>query len=130
MGNMKQLCTVAFAYADAHDGNLPPPESWLEIFPNYDIDDGILADPSEPDAGRAYAMNARLSGLHFGAVRNTGRTVLFFECRFGAPPGGGPKLLPDEPRYFDSYIVGFCDEHVEHVPKDQIHRLVWDPMGE
>jgi len=131
ISNMQQLVCMATAdYAEAHDGNLPPSKSWPETFRNYDIDDGILADPSEPHAGRAYAMNARLSDFPLSAVRNAYRTVLFFECRFGAPPGGGPELLPDQPRHPGGYVIGFCDGHVVRVAPQETDELIWDPDQE
>jgi prepilin-type processing-associated H-X9-DG protein len=130
MSNVKQLCVSAQVYADSHRQQLPPADSWPEALRNYGIDDQILADPSEPDAGRAYAMNAALSGLHFGAVRDRQRMVLFFECRPGAPPGGGPELLPDEPRHAGRYVIGFLDGHVERVAPEEVGRLIWQPKRE
>ncbi|MGB2938165.1 MAG: DUF4190 domain-containing protein [Phycisphaerae bacterium] len=130
MNNVRQLALAARVYAAQHDQKFPPPDSWPEALRNYGIDDGILADPSEMDAGRAYAMNARLSDFPLSAVRSAGRTVLFFECRFGAPPGGGPELLPDQPRHPGGYVIGFVDGHVEGVAPQETDDLIWDPDRE
>ena len=131
MNNMKKLCVAAKLYAMSHNDILPPADSWQEEVLPYTADNGdLLADPSDPDAGRAYAMNAALSGFRVGAVRNAGRTVLFFECQFRAPPSGGPDLLPDEPRYPGGYVIGFLDGHVESVAPEEVGQFIWQPKRE
>lgn len=131
INNMKQLCMAANLYAMDHDDTLPPADSWQEeVLPYAGDNEDLLADPSEPDAGRAYAMNARLSDFPLSAVRNVGRTVLFFECQFGAPPGGGPELLPDQPRHPGGYVIGFVDSHVEGIAPQETDELIWDPDQE
>ncbi|MGB2997343.1 MAG: hypothetical protein WBC59_01750, partial [Phycisphaerae bacterium] len=128
---MRQLCMAANLYAMDHDDTLPPADSWQEeVLPYAGDNEDLLADPSEPDAGRAYAMNARLSDFPLSTVRNADRTVLFFECRFGAPPGGGPELLPDQPRHPGGYVIGFVDGHVEGVAPQETDDLIWDPDRE
>jgi prepilin-type processing-associated H-X9-DG protein len=139
--NLKQLCVAAQVYAMENKERLPSPETWPEqLEPFLDGWDGAWRDPSEPDGGRAVAMNGALrrgepnappeeQGMRLPQVHRPAQTVLFFECRPGAPPAGGPELLPDEPRYLGTYVVAFCDGHVEAVEPGRIGDLVWDPLG-
>jgi prepilin-type processing-associated H-X9-DG protein len=88
----------------------------------------VMTDPGDDKGGRAYAMNAALNGSI--AYPDVGRTVLFFECRPGAPPAGGPDLLPDKPRHAGRYVIGFLDGHVESVAPEEVRRLIWQPKPE
>jgi prepilin-type processing-associated H-X9-DG protein len=115
--NVKQLCSVTMQYAASHRQKLPPVDTWPEVLP---LPPQVMADPSDQAAGRAYAMNAGLAG-------KTIATVLFFECRPGSPPAGGPDLLPDKPRHAGKYVIGFLDGHVEAVPPENVENLVWEP---
>jgi len=131
MSNVMQLCTAAHSYAASHRQQLPPADSWPQVFQEQvGLSADVMTDPGDQQGGRAYAMNARLSNFPLSAVRNAGRTVLFFECRFGAPPGGGPELLPDEPRHAGRYVFGFLDGHVESVAPEEVGRLIWQPKRE
>ena len=132
MNNLRQLSVATMMYTTEQDGRLPPHQSWQEELERQghvgNIDD-LTRAPSEPEAGRAVAMNAALAGLRIGEVAAPSRTVLFFECRPGAPPAGGPDLLPPEPRYRGGYVIAFCDRHIETVPPERVHDLIWDPRG-
>jgi len=127
MNNMKQLCIAATVYADVHDGNLPPPDSWPEVLRDCGVTDTVVADLSDPGRNRMFAMNVRLQGKRIDEIRHHARTVLFFECAPGAPPGGGPELLPVKPRFRGGYIAGFVDCHVERVAPQETDKLIWDP---
>ena len=130
MNNMNQLSVATMIYTTDQGGRLPPHQSWQEELERQGhvghIDD-LTRAPSEPEAGRAVAMNAALGGLPIDAVPSATRTVLFFECRPGSPPAGGPELLPPEPRYRGGYVIAFCDGHIEAVQPEEVGRLVWDP---
>jgi len=130
MNNLKQITVAAHMYAMDRENRLPPPDSWPEKLLPYMGSEDLLNDPSDPAAGRAVAMNAALDDMRLDAVRDAGRTVLFFACAPGAPPAGGPELLPPEPRYRGGHIIAFCDGHVERVPPDELDNLIWDPRGE
>jgi prepilin-type processing-associated H-X9-DG protein len=124
--NVKQLCTVAQVYATSHDQHLPPADSWPQVFQEQmGLPADVMADPADQQGGRAYAMNAGLNGSI--AYPDVGRTVLFFECKSGAPPAGGPDLLPDKPRHAGRYVIGFLDGHVESVAPEEVRRLIWQP---
>jgi len=126
--NLKQLGTAAQTYAVAHRGALPPADTWPEVFTErLGMTDKILADPADPEAGRGYAMNAALGGMRLEGIRDPSRTVLFFDCAPGAPPSGGPELLPPEPRHPRGHNIAFCDGHVEAVSPEELQRLIWDP---
>ena len=127
--NVRQLCSVAQMYAATHDQQLPPADSWPQVFQEQmGLPAGVMADPVGEEGGRAYAMNAALNGSI--AYPDVGRTVLFFECKSGAPPAGGPDLLPDKPRHGGKYIIGFLDGHVESVAPEGVRRLLWQPKPE
>ena len=130
LSQMKQLSTAAQVYASEQDGRLPPPQSWLEALEQQaglaDLDQVTRAHGHE-EAGRAVAMNAALKGMSLYGMPAAPRTVLFFECAVGAPPAGGPDLLPPEPRYADGYVIAFCDGHIEAVRPEDVGDLVWEP---
>jgi len=125
--NMKQLGLMAHTWAASHRQTLPPGDAWIEKFrrlvPNLD---DIAGHPEEPGE-RAVAMNAAVAGPAFADMADPARTVLFFECRAGAPPTGGRDLLPDRPRHASGYVICFCDGHVESVPPERIDQLSWEP---
>ena len=129
--NIKQLCLVGLCYTTDHDGRFPPPDSWHDVFVSnkYVRDDSIFKDPRNPDAGRAYAMNAHLAGLRLVELEERPRTVLFFECAPGSPPSGGRELLSREPPHGGGYFIGMLDAHVEWVPPEDLDRLIWDPKA-
>jgi len=124
--NVNQLCKAAHQYAASHRQQLPPADSWPQVFQEQmGFTADIMADPTDRQGGRAYAMNAALDGK--AVAPDMGRTVLFFECRPGAPPAGGPDLLPDKPRHAGKYVIGFLDGHVESVAPEEVRRLIWQP---
>jgi hypothetical protein len=127
MNNLRQITMAAHAYAADRDNSLPPPDSWPEKLLPYIGSEDLLNDPSDTAAGRAVAMNAALDDMHLDAVRDASRTVMFFACAPGAPPAGGPELLPPEPRYRGGHIIAFCDGTVDRVPPDELDHLIWDP---
>ena len=127
--NVRQLCMTANQYALSHRQKLLPADTWPEVFQQEGLSPQVMADPADVGGGRAYAMNAALAG-GTPAVPDPGRTVLFFECRPGAPPSGGPDLLPERPRHAGRYVIGFLDGHVESVPPENIRSLIWEPKAE
>jgi prepilin-type processing-associated H-X9-DG protein len=125
--NVRQLCMMANQYALSHRQKLLPADTWPEVFQQeVGLSPEVMADPADEGSGRAYAMNAALAGRTLVAP-DPGRTVLFFECRPGAPPCGGQDLLPERPRHGRGYVIGFLDGHVESVPPENIENLVWEP---
>lgn len=132
---VKELCQANQCWAATYHGALPPADSWPELL----LKSGLLSgwennpdpfyDPGESDVGRAYAMNALLDGKKLPDVRSPSETVMFFECRVGSPPSGGPELLPLKPRHehAEKYVIGFCDGHVEAVEHEKVNQLIWDP---
>jgi hypothetical protein len=134
--NVRMLCQAAMVYSMEHNDRLPLPDAYpdlleqggyVDLVPKGSGDATAFEDPGSPGMGRAYAMNANLTGLRVGHVREPWQTVLFFECRFGAPPAGGPELLPEEPRYPGGYVIGFVDGHTDAVEPEAVGTLVWDP---
>ncbi|MCX5647824.1 MAG: DUF4190 domain-containing protein [Planctomycetota bacterium] len=127
--NVGQLCTAAQVYATSHRQQLPPADSWPQVFQEQmEFPAAVMADPADQQGGRAYAMNAALDGK--AVAPDMGRTVLFFECRPGAPPAGGPELLPDKPRHAGRYVIGFLDGHTESVAPEEVRQLIWQPKRE
>ena len=130
--NLKQLSMAVISYTTDHDGQFPDPSAWLHVLESerhLSSMEQLVNDPGDRDAGRIYAMNAALTGRHLGETRLGPETVLFFECRTGAPPAGGPELLPTEPRYNRGYVIAFIDGHVEAVRPEEVGDLVWDPRS-
>ena len=126
------LCQATRGYAAENEDRFPPPDTWPQALKDARVlpDDTMLIDPWDPAAGRVIAMNALLAGKKSSDLRQRSKTVLFFECAPGAPPAGGAANLPTEPRDRAGYVIGFCDGHVETVPKQQVGRLTWDPQDE
>ena len=130
--NLRQLCGATLNYTNNSNGEFPTPTIWPSVLKEggYMSDDGILTCPGKGNAGRAYAMNAKLGGVRMTQVRNSSRTVLFFECSPGAPPSGGPSDLPPEPTHTGGWIIGFCDAHTELVPLNGRDQLIWEPLAQ
>ena len=130
--NLRQLCGATVSYANDRKGEFPPAATWPEVLKEsgHISDAGILTCPGKENAGRTYAMNAKLGGMHIEQVHNQSQTVLFFECSPGAPPSGGPSDLPPEPTHTGGWTIGFCDGHTELVPLNRRDQLIWDPQAE
>jgi len=126
LSNAGQLTAAAAIYCDAHDDQYPPPATWPQALtldnPN------VYAEPARPGT-RMFAMNAALKGLKQADVPNPTQTVLFFECAVGKPPGGGAADLPATPRFPQGYVIGFCDNHVDQVTKENLGNLIWNPKA-
>ena len=132
LSNLKQLCIATINYSADQKGQLPPADTWPEVLKEggYISDAGILTCPGKANAGRTYAMNAKLGGMRIEQVHNQNQTVLFFECSPGAPPAGDRADLPPEPPHAGGWPIGFCDGHVEIVPLNRRDQLIWDPQAE
>jgi len=132
MGRMRLLGQATKDYAAKNDDRFPPPDSWPQALKDAHVlaDESMLADPRDAALGRIIAMNALLAGRKSSDVRRPGETVLYFECAPGAPPGGGPKNLPPEPRDPGGYVIAFADGHMEIVAKKDLGRLIWNPEEE
>ena len=128
LNNLRELSFAAMIYSEENDGKLPPSESWPEVLRPYCSNiDALLKSPFDPDAGRAYAMNANLDGLKLSDIEQPANVVVFFECRFGSPAGGGRELLPEQPRSRVDYQIAFLDGHVERVRQERLDELIWEP---
>jgi phosphate/sulfate permease len=128
LNNVKQACLAVILYCDEHDGKFPPADNWPDVLEPYlGRDEKILSSPFDPDAGRAYAINAHLNGRQRSDIDQPHRTVLVFEARFGSPPSGGRELLPEKPRGRTGYVIGFLDGHLECVLPERLDELVWEP---
>ena len=128
--NVMQLCKAAHIYTTNHKDEFPAADSWPDALKELVMVAQVAADPADPNGGRAYAINAAVAGKRLASVRQPSETVLFFECAAGAPPAGGPTNLPPTPRHARRYVIGFCDGHVETIPKEDLDRLIWNPTGE
>ena len=128
MQNVKTLGRDAHWFASNHENRFPMGADWPEALraaPGFA--ESSLTDPASPASGRAYAINAKVAGHQLSAIHRPDRAVLFFECAFGSPPGGGPELLPPQPRRPGGYVIGFCDGHVERILKEDLGQLLWEP---
>lgn len=127
MSNARQLCLAMVIYCEENNGRFPPADSWPDALADHIGNNKILTSPFDPDAGRAWAMNAQLNGRTRQQIQLPAQTVLIFECRFGSPPAGGRELLPDEPRGKRGYVIGFLDGHIERVRPERLDELIWEP---
>ena len=127
LNKARQICTAMMIYCEENDGRLPPTDNWPAALIEYIGDEKILESPFAPDAGRAWAMNAQLSGRKINDIKQPHRVVLIFEARFGSPPAGGRELLPERPRGRRGYVIGFPDSHTEIVRPEKLDQLIWIP---
>jgi len=128
MNNAKQLCLAMIMYSDEHDGRFPPADNWPDMLAPYlGHEEKILPSVFNPEAGRAWAMNAHLDGRQRSDIDQPHRTVLVFEAAYGSPPSGGRELLPEEPRGHRGYVIGLLDGHVEIIPPERLDELAWKP---
>lgn len=128
ISSARQLSLAVVIYCDDNDGRFPPADNWPDALNPY-LGSGstVLNSPFDPEAGRAWAMNAGLDGRTMNSVKDTARTVLLYEARFNSPTAGGPELLPEQPRGQKSYVIAFVDGHVESVRPERLDELIWDP---
>lgn len=127
LNQAKQICIAMMMYCDENDGRLPQVDNWPAALAPYIGDTKILESPFAPHTGRAWAMNKHLDGRKVNDIKQPARTVLIFEARIGGPPAGGRELLPPRPRGRGGYVIGFLDGHVELVPPERLHELIWIP---
>jgi hypothetical protein len=126
VSNARQLRAAATIYCDAHNDQYPPPATWPQALTLERA--SVYGEPNR-QGERMFAMNAALTGLKQSDVPNPTQTVLFFECAVGKPPAGGPTDLPATPRFPQGYVIGFCDNHVEQVAKENVGNLIWNPKA-
>ncbi len=129
--NLNSLVKGQKFYSHASNQVFPDANDWPDQLAQYmggSVDEFVIL-PYEPEAGRAIAYNATLTGINDRDIRDPARTPVFFEAAFGSPPSGGPELLPNPPRRPGGHWIGFVDGHVDIVPADQINTLVWDPVN-
>jgi prepilin-type processing-associated H-X9-DG protein len=130
MNNMKQLGIAVQMYAIDNGGRFPPADQWPDLLQKGSfVTPQVWADPDQDSTGRGYSMNSSLSDKPLSFVKDPARTVIFFECKPGSPPGGGPELLPEQPPHGGVYVIGFVDGHAEVVPPDRVRSLIWQPQG-
>lgn len=127
LSHAKQLSIAMVMYCNDHDGRFPPCDTWPDALDDYIGDKKILTSPSDPDAGRAWAMNAQLAGRKINEIKQPHQVVLIFEAEFGSPPAGARELLPQQPRGPRGYVIAFLDGHVEIVRPDRLDNLIWIP---
>ena len=124
-----ELGMAALAYGQNHSEKLPPADSWPEILKKeMKLPDDTFGDPSDPQAGRAFAMNQHL-GSRPRRMPHSEQTVLFFECQFGSPSAGGPELLPPTPRHKGGYAIVFANGQADLVPPEKVRGLIWNPVA-
>ena len=133
MNHAKQLCLAMIMYSDEHDGRFPPADNWPDVLAPYlGHEERILRSLFNPEAGRAWAMNAHLGGRQRSDIDQPHRVVLVFEAAYGSLPSGGRELLPEEPSRHRGYanrgyVIGFLDGHVEMVRPERLDELIWQP---
>jgi hypothetical protein len=128
ISNARQLSLAAIMYCDENDGRFPPADNWPDaLAPYLGRGSDVLNSPFDPEAGRAWAMNAGLDGKTMVQVQEKSRTVLLYEARFDSPTAGGAELLPEQPRGSGGYIIAFVDGHIESVGPERLDELIWDP---
>ena len=123
MMGLQVLALAALDYAREHGGRLPLSDEFPLCLVRYI--EGRQAPRAPP--GRAFAMNAPLSGMRLADIDLPKRTVLFFESDAGGPVVGGPEILRSIEGDDDGFIIAFADGHVESVWPDDIDDFIWHP---
>jgi len=128
--NLRQIRLAAAMYENDWEDHFVTVDRWDQLLKETGYLGGgrnLLLSPFDPSKGRAVAMNAALDGLTNEQIPDPGKTVVFFESRFGSPLSGGRELLPAQPRSSRGYSVVFVDGHAETLSRDEIDNLVWNP---
>ena len=127
--SLENVGRAIWLYALVHAGRFPPPQRWPDEIEPY-----LPTPMKHGDAfwgagtqGRAYAMNAHLEGKLITDISDPPSTVLLFECETGSVPQGGSDQVAEEPRDAAGFLILFVDRHAEHVPRERLHELRWDP---
>lgn len=137
--HMETLGAAFMAYAQKHDGNLPPAANWAESIKPYVQNAKAFRCPNDLTEGfTSYAMNAALGGKKLQKLTDRNKRVLLYEAAKSgdAPQGNGTDAYNvghDEGGFgrhganfyrFNYYL--FADGHVDypHVYKD-LQKYVW-----
>lgn len=128
------LVDATLDYTRTNGGRFPVGNDWPHLIEPYlglylavgdQSVEALWSSPADPEAGRAYALNAALAGRALSEVKDPSRTVLLFEVRPGSPAVGGREMLPSKPSVGWSYHFGFVDGSVGAADADELDELVW-----
>jgi len=120
------MCRAAVVHAQHHDGYLPDAHTLPDSLRPY-----LNLDGPDADTFRQCQMNVAVSGVRLRDVPRLADTVLIW---MPTAPGGGQwglhirgnimTTIPDSPDV--AAAVGFCDGHVEIMPRRDAERLLLD----
>ena len=137
--NMRQINIALQAYAQDHDGKLPPADKWCDAIMREVGTPRIFISPQDPEAMdkfnrgekvSSYAFNAALAGKNIDEVFD-GRLVLVFECNLGWNGTGGlTELRKHVPP--DQWNIGTIDGAVMQTNPNmmQRNRIKWKPEND
>jgi len=136
MSNIGQINRALQAYAQDHDGKLPPADKWCDAIMREVGTPRIFISPQDPEAMAkfergekvcSYAFNAALAGKNIDEIFD-GRLVMVFECNLGWNGTGG---LADLRKHVppDQWNIGTIDGSVMRTNPNMLQRsrIKWKP---
>lgn len=125
LSNLRQIGLALTLYADAHEGRLPPAESWIDaLIPIWKDNDpsfpaeNLFRDPLAPEGQPwNYAFNSSLSGMRISDIKDPASTVLVFESTKGIKNASDSgQSVPHPGRYHGGSYYAFADGHAKWLP--------------
>lgn len=125
--NVQQISTAMMQYQTSWDDRCPPAKDWQTALEPHVKSPVVWRCPADQSGRPSYAMNTKLSGIRRADVAGPADVVMIFESSPGDNQGGGPELLPSEPRHMGTHMIGCADGHVKQVRQPDVGSLIWQP---
>ena len=122
-----QILGTGLALYSGEHQRLPDATRWTEeLLPYLDHPRFFMAS-AQPERGRAFAMNAALSGVDPRSLTAPERTVALFESPAGGPMAGARADMPPRPRHRAGYLVVFADGRARQITAREFETLRFTP---
>jgi hypothetical protein len=121
----KQLINSIDAYAQKHDGRIPPTNTWYQDLKQLEPNLPTYEKQGYLRKVYFYAFNANLANTKLSTVPSD--VVVFFESKPVENLAGTQESLTTENHGGRGCVIIFGDMHVEFVKAENIKKLKWMP---